>query len=139
LKSLFQPFVAKPALRYLLGPVAAALIFGLLWSTDTFVSVEVNWWLALLGLYLLGSSLWMAAAVSDRRRLIWRLALIWIPEIFPVALVVNEIAHPDPIDSGLAIAGLMQPLILVGIAGVFATFAAWVYRPGEGGLRYPPQ
>jgi len=137
LKSVLQLYLERSSVRYLLGPAVLLVTISLLWIGER-ADFGSNLWLVVLGLCLLPAGLWMMAAVLDRGSLIWRLLMIWITEAIPVALLAKELIHPDPVDSGLATASLMFPVLVIGILGLIATFAAWVYRPGEGGLRYPP-
>jgi hypothetical protein len=119
--------------RYTLLVLAVLLAFGLSWigfvrSDEPFYRGDLP-----AVAYLIATPIWIVFAVLDRRRLIWRLLLIWTPEALPMALLINVAVRGD--NTGLGYLFAILSVGAFGLACLVGTVAALVYRPDEGSLR----
>jgi hypothetical protein len=133
LNRVAQLFVARPSLRYILLILAVLVAGGLswigfVWSDEQFYRGDLP---ALA--YLIASPIWIVFALIERRRLIWRLLLIWAPMALPIAVLINVGVQGD--NTGLGYLFAMMSVGGFGIACLTGSIAALVYRPGEGSLR----
>jgi hypothetical protein len=136
LNRVAQFFVGGSFLRYTLLILAVLLAYGLSWIS--FVRSDEPFYRgdAPFIAYLIASSIWIVLAILERRRLIWRLLLIWAPEALPIAVLINVFMAGD--NTGLAYVGAGMFAFGFGTACLTASIVAFLYRPGEGLLR-PPQ
>lgn len=129
MSKLVRFFVASSAPRYLILVAAVLLTELVSWITflrsdaESFLDGATGWVGALACL------IWIVFAVFERRRLRWRLLLVWAPEIIPVTMMFGIIIPGD--DTGLgSLLGIMLIMVMA-VPCVIGTIAALVYRPGE--------
>lgn len=135
MRKLLHRFGAPSALRYLILILLIALVIGASWidylhSEEPFYRPD---WPLLA--YMLATPIWIVFAVVERRRLIWRLLLVWSPAVLPFAAFVRAIFDGDSADQGIAVYYTLFAFGGVALACLVGAVAAIVYRPDEAPLR----
>ena len=130
-RQILQRLAAPSALRYLVLILLVALVTGASWmnylhSEEPFYRGD---WPFLA--YILATPIWIAFAVFERRRLIWRLMLTCSPALLPLANLVYAIFDGDSADQGIAVYYSLFVLGGFSLACFVGVVAAIVYRPGE--------
>lgn len=81
-------------------------------------------------LYVLACAWWSFAAMLDRRRLLWRMLLIWAPLAIPLALLLWETPRPGFDEEGWGVLVLFGPTAMIG----FASLCVSILAPFYGGI-----
>jgi hypothetical protein len=130
-----QLFAARPLLRYPLVLLVYALACGLAQVLAAILGASFNAGSAFVVLFPAWTVAWIVLAVRDRRRMIWRLLLIWVPAILTTAISVALVSAAENSDPGIAFYMMLWPEFGILLACLVGSIAALVYRPGEGPLR----
>jgi hypothetical protein len=88
--------------------------------------------LAVLVTVLLGTVAWIVLAVLDRRRMIWRQLLIWLPGALATTLFLLAVKSALGSDPALVFFFLLGPELGFVAASLIGSIAALIYRPAEG-------